>query len=144
MNPATAMGQMGASAPPAMATSTSPRRSISNAMPIASAPDEHAVTVHRFGPCAPKMMLTCPGPMSASIIGTRNGLTRLGPRSASTPHCSDSVMMPPMPEPMTAAARVGSTAPPRRSRFACSSACAVAPTANCAKRSSRRACFRST
>ena len=40
LKPATAIGQMGASVPPATAISMSPRRIISLAMPMASAPLE--------------------------------------------------------------------------------------------------------
>ena len=49
-----------------------------------------------------------------------------------------------MPLPMTEPTRVASTLPSCRSSPACSIACAVAPTANWAKRSRRRACLRST
>ena len=53
LNPATAMGQMGASAPPARTMSASSRRSISSAWPMASAPLEHDDTAQKFRPMGP-------------------------------------------------------------------------------------------
>ena len=68
-----------------------------------------ALTVARFGPRAPRRIETMPDAMSASIIGTKNGLTLFGPRVANVAKPLSSVSMPPMAEPMTT---------PTRSRFA--------------------------
>src|SRR5690606_19148864 len=79
--------------------------------------------------------------MSASIIGTTNGLTRPGPRSRSTSYSCMSVVMPPMAVPMTVATR-GLTSGVM-SRPLCFRASSAATKANCVKRSARRASFRS-
>ena len=97
--PATPMGTMEASAPPATIALTSPRLIISAHSPMASAPLEQAETVQKFGPLAPRRMERCPEAMSAIIIGIKKGLMRDGPRSSSTRNCCDSVPMPPMPLP---------------------------------------------
>ena len=58
-----------------------------------------------MAPIEPVIIETWAEAMSPSIIGIRNGLTRLGPRSFSTANCWDSVEMPPMPLPITTATR---------------------------------------
>ena len=45
MNPAIPIGTIAASAPPAIIATHSPRRIVSNALPMASAPEEQAETV---------------------------------------------------------------------------------------------------
>ena len=98
---------------------------------------EQAETGQKLVPFAPRAIDTWPADMSGIIIGMRNGLTRLGPRSIRTRACCSSVLMPPMPEPMIT---------PTRSAFsgviasaACSTASNAATTANWITRSIRRA-----
>ncbi len=117
--------------------STMPRRIMAAASPMALAPVAQAVTTAMFGPRRPNWIATCPAPVSGSIIGIRNGLTQRGPRVRSFSASSSSVPIPPTPVPMTT---------PIRSRLASliarresASACAAATTANCVKRSIRRA-----
>ena len=73
-------------------------------------------------------------------MGMKNGLTRFGPFSRRVRCWSSKVEIPPMPDPTITPKRVGSTWPWIRD---CSSACAVAATAYCTKRSERRTSFRS-
>ena len=103
LNPAIPMGHMAASVPPAMATSTRPRRIISAASPIESAPVAQADTTEKFGPLIPNIIDTCPDAISPSIIGTVNGLTRRGPRVAKLFICSVIVRKPPTPLPISTA-----------------------------------------
>ena len=78
--------------------------------------------------------------MSGSIIGTRKGLTRLGPLASITPICSDSVMIPPMP--LATITETRSPTPLRSVNCACSTASPAAATASCEKRSIRLESFR--
>ena len=66
---------IGASVPPVIIASASPRCTILNASPIEFVPVAHAVTVAPFGPFAPKSIDTCPVAISGINIGTKNGLT---------------------------------------------------------------------
>jgi len=52
---------MAASAPPVTITSCRPLRIISNASPIACAPEAQAVVVVMLTPRAPRRMAICPG-----------------------------------------------------------------------------------
>ena len=74
-NPATAIFVIGASAPPVIITSASPRWITLNASPIEFVPVAQAVTVQEFTPFAPRNIDTCPAAMSGISIGTKNGLT---------------------------------------------------------------------
>ena len=65
---------IGASVPPVIIASASPRWMILNASPIEFVPVAQAVTVAPFGPLAPKSIETCPVAMSGINIGTKNGL----------------------------------------------------------------------
>ena len=78
-NPPTLIGVIDASDPPAIITSASPRRMISNASPIACADAVHAVHVARFGPRAPKRIDTCPAARLMMDAGMKNGEIRRGP-----------------------------------------------------------------
>ena len=69
---------IGASVPPVIIASASPRCMILNASPIEFVPVAH-VTVEPFGPFAPKSIDTWPVAISGINIGTKNGLTLLGP-----------------------------------------------------------------
>ena len=75
------MGLTQASAPPATTTSARPSRTSRAPSPTALVPVAHAVATARFTPVKPwKMPMTAAGALGI-IIGTRNGLTRVGPRS---------------------------------------------------------------
>ena len=73
------------------------------AVPIASAPLEHEETVVKFGPVAPKIIESCPGAISASIIGKKKGLTLWGPWDCKTSYWFEMVMIPPTPLPIITA-----------------------------------------
>ena len=90
---------MPASAPPAIITSASPRRIVSEDSPIAWPPVAHADTVVKFGPVMPKLIAIWPAPVFGMPIGTRNGLMRSGPRSTFAVMPSTSVPTPPRPVP---------------------------------------------
>ena len=78
-----------------------------------------------------------PEALSESIIGTRNGLTRSGPRARKTSTCSSKVPIPPMPVPIKIPTR--SRLDSSMVRPACARASSVAAVANCVKRSILRA-----
>ena len=98
-NPPIAASWIAASTPPAIITSASRRRIVSQASPIAWPPLAQAETVAKFGPSGPKAIPTWPAPTLAIPIGMKNGLIRSGPRSAITRTLSKSVFTPPRPEP---------------------------------------------
>jgi hypothetical protein len=103
---------MGASAPPAIIASASPRWISRNASPIECVPVAQAVTTHELGPRAPKRIETTPDAMFVIMPGMKNGETRLAPRSRSVAAFSSIACSPPMPEPIstpTRSARSGST-----------------------------------
>ncbi len=118
---------------------------------MASAPDAQAET----GVCTPARAPTArptlaEGPFGMSM-GTVCGETRRTPFSLSTSYWSSSVVTPPMPEAMTAPSRSGSTwaapssaglSPALPTYPASFQASRAAISANCAERSSRRACGR--
>ncbi len=97
--PATEIGVTAASAPPQTMASTRPNRMRSAASPTAWAEAAQAVTVHVLGPRIPNSMAISPAAMLGIIIGHRKGLTRLGPRPASTSTCCSRVLTPPSPLP---------------------------------------------
>ena len=72
-------------------------------------------------------MLTCPLAMLGSIIGTKNGLSRSGPRLSMTSNPTFVVVTPPIPVPIITPAR--SPAGPSNSSPACCAACRAATTA---------------
>ena len=72
---------MHASVPPVITTSALPSRISRAASPIACALAAHAVAMHRFGPVQPNCIATVPAVAFVIIIGTKNGLTRVGPFS---------------------------------------------------------------
>ena len=61
---------------------------------MALAPEAHAVEMQRLAPANPWRIDSSPAVALAIIIGTRNGLTRLGPRSTRDAIWSSSVVMP--------------------------------------------------
>src|SRR6266850_3987305 len=140
--PAMVMGTMMASAPPAIITSASPRSMILAASPMAWLPVAHAVTTEELGPLAPKRIETSPAAMLTMSIGMTNGDTRSGPFSFRTFSPSISVLMPPMPEPMSTPKRVLSTL--AGSSAASSTAIALVAMAYFRYGSRRRASFFST
>src|SRR6478672_5006755 len=86
-------------------------------------------------------MLTSPAAMSGMNMGTKKGETRSGPFRTYALQLSSYVCMPPMPLPMMTPVRSGEGNLP--SSPACDTAWCAAAMANCAKRSYRRASFRS-
>src|SRR5215211_2104669 len=86
-------------------------------------------------------METRPAAMSGMNIGTKNGDTRLGPLWTYALQLSSYVCIPPMPLPMMTPVRSGDGNFP--SSPACVTAWWAAASANCAKRSYRRASLRS-
>src|SRR5438105_3134761 len=99
---AMAMGTTTASAPPARTTSAVPSRIRRAPSPTAWVPAAQAVATQTLGPVQPSSMATIAGVAVGIIIGTRNDVTRVGPRSMSTFSWSSSVARPPMPTPGTA------------------------------------------
>ena len=115
-NPPTPIGVIAASEPPAIMTSASPRRMISNASPIACAEAEHAVQVAEFGPRAPKRIETWPAARLMMAAGMKNGEILRGPPSSSALCSRSMVVNPPMPDAMntpTRSAISGVTVKPR-------------------------------
>ena len=107
--PAMVRGTIMASAPPAIMTSASPRWMIRWASPRAWLPVAHAVTTEEFGPLAPKRMDTRPEAMLMMSMGITKGDTRSRPFSIRACSPSRSVVIPPMPEPMSTPRRSPST-----------------------------------
>ena len=141
LNPAMPMAVILASLPPAMIARAQPRRMVSTASPIAWAELAQAEVVQKLGPRAPVVIETWPAARFVIMAGMRNGLMRPGPRLRRTSICSESVAMPPMPLAMktpTSSRLVVSITRPELRR-----ASMVAATANCTKRSVRRASLRS-
>ena len=126
-----------ASVPPATMTSALPSRSMRAPSPIALAPDAHAVEMQRFGPVQPKLMAMVPAVALGIIIVTKNGLTRLGPRSMNVDSLCSIVSSPPTPVAAITAQRLGSAPISPAS----ASASAAAPKPRCVKRSWRRTSF---
>src|SRR5438067_3294949 len=99
MKPATITGTIAASVPPAIMASASPRRTVSNASPMAWPPVAQADTTAMFGPIAPRMIARMPLAESVRKWGRKNGLTRSGPLSTRIRSCSSRRWTPPPPEP---------------------------------------------
>ena len=91
---------IGASVPPAIMTSASPRSMRWNAAPIEWAPEAHAVAVAVFDPRRFSMIERLPAAALTISLGTVKGLTFLGPWSSSFANCSSMVITPPIPEPI--------------------------------------------
>src|SRR5205809_1793760 len=109
------------------------------ASPVACPPVAHAVTGAKLGPFAPVRIGTIPAAVLTMIMGTKNGLTRLGPRSRRMVSWLSQVSAPPIPDPI----RIPTCAPfwGVMVKRASSRASRVAPYANCTKRSLRRTSF---
>ena len=88
-------------------------------------------------------METSPAAMSGMNMGTKNGLTRPGPRSIMVRAWSSNVLIPPIPLPMITPTRFGSAGARSSPSPACCTACTETAMANWANRSARRASFRS-
>ena len=106
---------------------------------MALAEAAHAVTVQEMGPRAPMSMAICAAAMLGIIMGSMNGLTRLGPRAPITRTPSSMVARPPRPEPNTTPTRSASA--PTSSPLS-ATAWRAATTASWANRSMRRASLR--
>ena len=113
---------------------------ILNASPIEFVPVAQAVTVEPLGPFAPKSIETWPVAMSGISIGTKKGLTLLGPLFFSIVCATSNVSIPPIPEPIHTPIRLALSS--LIVKLASSTACLAATTAYCVKRSMRRASFR--
>ena len=83
VKPATPMGVMLASVPPATITSASPYWMERKASPMEWVPVAQAVTTLMHLPLRPNWMATFPAAILLIISGTRRGFTRLGPFSKS-------------------------------------------------------------
>ena len=105
--------------------------------PIALVPAAQAVETQNAGPVQPKRIEITPAVALGIIIGTKNGLTRDGPRSKKTWQFSSRVVRPPTPVAAITAQRAGS-AP---SSPASSIASAAAPNPRWVTRSWRRTSF---
>ena len=77
--PATPVGQMQLSVPPASITSASPAWMLRYASPMEWVPVAQAVTTFRLFPFKPYAIDTFPAAMLEIIRGTIRGATRLGP-----------------------------------------------------------------
>ena len=128
VNPATPIGVMLASAPPATITSASPYWMVRNASPMEWVPVAHAVTTLMHLPFMPNWMETFPAAILLIISGTRSGFTRPGPFSRSFLYSRSTDCRLPIPEPMLTPTRNGSSW--LISSPASSTACLVAATAN--------------
>ncbi len=130
-------GVTGASVAPATTISELPSRTMRTPSPRAFAPAAHAVEMHSAGPVNPKRIEIIPAAAFGIIMGTKNGLTRLAPRSRKVASLISMVSRPPTPVAAMTAQRLGS-AP---SSPASASASAAAPNPSCVKRSTRRTSF---
>ena len=137
VNPATPSSVIAASAPPATITSASPYWIERNASPILWFPVAHAVTILIFLPFNPSWIATFPAAMFEISIGIIKGDTRFGPLSSSFLYSRSIHWRLPIPQPTLTPTINGSSF--SRSSSLSSSACLDAATANCAKRSIRRA-----
>ena len=75
-NPASAIGVMTASAPPATASGTRPDATSRAALPMACVPAAHAVVTVSQGPVRPNFIETAAAAAFGIIIGIMNGDTR--------------------------------------------------------------------
>ena len=98
-------------------------------------PAAQAVATQKFGPVQPSFIPIMAAVALGIIIGTRKGLTRLGPPLYMMCSCASWVISPPTPVPATTPQRAGSA--PMSPASARASAAAANP--NWATRSARRA-----
>ena len=129
--PPTSAGLIPASDEPAIITSASPRRMISQASPMAWPPVAQADETAKFGPSAPKKMAAWPAARLGIAMGMKNGLIRSGPFSTPTVTCSAKVIPPPMPVPSRIPVRSASSPSRRSGRPAWTMAWRVATRASC-------------
>jgi hypothetical protein len=109
---AVASGVIAASLPPVTTTSASPCRISRSAMPIACAPAAQADTVPNDCPRRSCFIAITPDAAFAISSGIDSGEIRSAPSSRRMMCWCSSVPMPPMPVPITLAARSGSTGGP--------------------------------
>ena len=108
-NPATPIGEMVASAPPATKASASPNLMMRQASPMQLFEVAHAVTIDMFGPLRPYSMEIRPLAMLLIIMAMVNGESFEGPRSKSFLASSSMVRSPPIPLPTITPNRSRST-----------------------------------
>ena len=125
-----------------MTARASPDSIIRAAAPIACAPDAHADMTPNTGPRTPWRIASSPAAALPISNGIDSGETRSGPLSRSTSCEFSSVLMPPIPEPIThpTVGRVARRAARLPARVA-DRLVALAAIASCANRSLRRASF---
>ena len=97
-----------ASVPPATTASAVPSRMRRAPSPIACVPAAHAVAMHMLGPVQPKLIEIAPAVAFGIIIVTKNGLTRLAPRSMNVCWLISIDSSPPTPVAAITAQRLGS------------------------------------
>ena len=108
--PASAIGVMVASLPPATITSASPARMRRSASPIACAPEAHAETVPKFGPSQSELDRDLSrGHVRDHHRDEERADAARAPCSSRFACWSSNVSMPPMPEPMMTPTRSRST-----------------------------------
>ncbi len=137
VKPATPIGVMLASVPPATITSASPYWMERNASPMEWVPVAHAVTTLMHFPLRPNWMETFPAAMLLIIRGTKSGSTLPGPFSNSLLYIRSKACKEPIPEPTLTPTRNGSSFSMSMPEF--SRASFAAATANWQKCSIRRA-----
>jgi hypothetical protein len=128
---------MAASLPPVIITSACPVWITLKASPMALVAEAQAVAMAEAGPRRPKWIETWPLPALTISLGIVNGLILEGPFSSIVACWASNSCRPPMPEPMKTPQRSGGSA--SNSMPASATADWLAASANCAKRSSRRA-----
>jgi hypothetical protein len=99
LKPARLSGVSGASAPPVIMMSASPRAMMRNESPIACDPVLQAVALAQLGPLAPKRIEIWPEASLMIVWMRKKGETRPGPFSRRTLWFSSMDHRPPMPEP---------------------------------------------
>ena len=139
VKPATPIGVILASVPPATITSASPCWMERNASPMEWVPVAHAVTTLMHFPLRPNWIETFPAAMLLIIKGTNNGSTLPGPFSNSLFSLRSNACKEPIPDPTLTPTRKGSSF--SMSMPDVSRASFAAATANWQKGSIRRAVF---
>ena len=109
VKPATPIGVILASVPPATITSASPCWMERNASPMEWVPVAHAVTTLMHFPLRPNWIETFPAAMLLIIKGTNNGSTLPGPFSNSLFSLRSKACKEPIPDPTLTPTRKGSS-----------------------------------
>ena len=130
-------GASGASAPPAIITSASPRAIARNPSPMAMAPEAQLMPLVALGPVQPNSMAMLQLAAPAKTVSASAGSTERGPCVRKLWYCCSPCATPPSAVPIMAPTRSRSSTP--RSRCASATAMRVAAMVNWEYRSSRRA-----